>query len=305
MKISNWEQRVLFAPDGVEGTATASEAGFEEIATEDEYEYVVEGSEEARNASGADSKSHEEIMAELAEAREKLTALETSAAPVSALQQTMKDFMASSQPVKAPKKDGAVMLSGMNMNRMDDKTFESHINQLMLENPYQAQSEMQARMMEPLLQTVAVNQAQVSREMLFANAASKKIYDRYADEIEEAVAAVPMIDRVRNPKIYQTVLSTVKASHSDELGAESMSEQVEAAVAAALAKYGIDPTKPATTKVTPTGYNAPQSLSGRPSGQSAGKRQVVIPSWVSKEAKVKGLDAGFLYEHYKDSGRVK
>jgi len=300
--LNDWEKNLHLMADGVEGEADVQDEVINEP-TDEENEYFVEGSEEASNV--GESKSREDIMAELAETREKLVALEAGAAPVNALQSTMEKMMSNLSPAKTPRKDGATTISGYSGPRMSDVDFEKHINQLMLENPYQAQQEAQNRMMEPLLQTVAVNQSQVSRELLLGNAENKRIYDKYGDEIEDAVAAMPMIDRVKNPRVYQTVLATVKAAHADELGSEAITAQVDAAVKAALAQYGIDPSKPAT-KSTTTAYNAPQSVSSRPSATtSTTKRQIVVPQWVAQEARIKGLDAGFLYERYKSQGKVK
>jgi len=312
VSLFDWERKLMFAADGADGSAAVEAPSGAEVIidepTDDDTDYVVEGSEEARNIQPADVKSREEIMAELAKTREELVALQAGAAPVTALQSTMEKMMSNMAPAKAPRKDGSTTMQLYNGQRMSDVDFEKHINQLMLENPYQAQQEMQARMMEPILQMTAVNNAQTSRELLLANAETKKFYDRYADEIEEHVANIPMIDRVKNARVYQNALNVVKAAHMDELAAETTSAQVASLVAAELAKYGIKPgeTPVSATKPTQTAYNAPQSLSARPTASASTNRKVVsIPQSVAHEARQRGLDPGFYYEHLKSKGLIK
>jgi len=308
VNLTNWERRLMRIADGVDGSAGDTSDVIIDEPTEDDTDYVVEGSEEARNIQPADVKSRDEIMAELAKTREELVALQAGAAPVTALQSTMEKMMSNMTPAKAPRKDGSTSMQMFNGNRMNDADFEKHINQLMLENPYQAQQEMQTRMMEPILQITAVNNAQTSRELLFANPETKKLYDRYADEIEEHVANIPMIDRVKNARVYQSALNAVKAAHMEELSAETTSAQVASLVAVELAKYGIKPgeTPQIVTKPAQTVYNAPQSLSARPTAtQSTNRKVVSIPVAVANEARQRGIDPGFYYEHLKNKGLIK
>jgi len=308
VNLTDWERKLMLAADGVDGSASDGPDVIIDEPTDDETDYVVEGSEEAKNIQPTDVKSREEIMAELAKTREELVALQAGAAPVTALQSTMEKMMSNMAPVKAPRKDGSTSMQTFNGNRMSDVDFEKHINQLMLENPYQAQQEMQTRMMEPILQITAVNNAQTSRELLFANPEQKKLYDRYADEIEEHVANIPMIERVKNARVYQSALNAVKAAHMEELSNESTSAQVASLVAAELAKYGIKPgeTPVNTNKPAQTAYNAPQSLSARPTASTSTTRKVIsIPQNVAHEARQRGLDPGFYYEHLKSKGLIK
>ena len=293
---------MMLAPEGA-GEGTGEEVEIEASA-EPETEYVEEGSEEAEGVTNSEEKSIEEIQAELAQTREKLAAFESGSKPIETLNSTMERFMQSNAPAKPARKDGAS--AGITQTaRLSDTEFEKRYNQLMLENPLLAQKEYSERLLEPVLQTVAVNQAQVSRELLLANPENKKIYDRFADEIEEAVSAVPVYDRLKNPKVYQQALTMVKAAHSDELVSESVKAQIDAGVAEALKAYGIDPTKVKPAQ-KPAAFNAPQSVLGRPAQEtSTGVKRIVIPAWVAEEARVKGVDRGFLYEKYKREGRVK
>ena len=299
-------QWMLLAPDGAAGASASEEDDAElDAPTEPSIEYVDEGSDEADGVVNTEEKSREDIMAELAEAREKLNALEAGAKPVDALSSTMERFLSANAPAKPARKDGASAGIGVASGRISDADFEKRYNQLMLENPLQAQKEYSERMLDPVLQTFAVNQAQVSRELLLANPDSKKIYDKYGDEIEEAVAAIPVYERLKNPKVYQTALSHVKAVHSDELSQETIKAQIDAGIAEALKAYGIDPTKQKPV-AKQAGYNAPQSVLGRPAQSTdPNVRRVVVPAWVAEEARIKGLDKAFLYEKYRKAGKVK
>jgi len=281
----------------------------QDISLEDEYEYVVEGSAEAMAArqSASDEpeelrgKSREEILAALVAERAKLSAEAANNNPVSALQQTMNQLVTQMQPQKAPVTPGYLIPN--KAPQMSDKEFEKYINDLTLENPYRAQMEIQARTMGPVIQTFASSQAQLSRELLFANPSTKKVYDKYAQEVEQAVASIPVADRIQNPRVYQTALEVVKARHMEDFVTEGQEERLAAMLDAKLKELGIDPTKPAAKQPQST-YTAPMSAQ-RPAANSTPKKVVAIPSWVKTEAERKGLDHGFYYEHLKAQGRVK
>lgn len=301
--LGNW---ALMAPDTGNDAGGESEVGDIEIdaPVEEDTQYVDEGSEEASSAVGAETKSRSEIEEELRVAREELAAVKETSNPVAALQQTMERFVTQTAPAKPARRDGATAGFTQQTNRLSDEEFQKRYNQKILEDPYAAQMELQSRTMEPVLQTVAANQAQVSRELLLTNESNRKFYDKYSDEIEDAVAAVPIVERLKNPKIYQTALAQVKAAHSDEITSEAVSAQVEALVAKKLEEMGIKtgempPKKTQSTFVTPT------SVASRPSTSSTSTRTIVVPNWITEEARIKGIDKGFLYERYRAQGKVK
>lgn len=302
---------IMYAPD--DGTTLPGNGADDDLANgveidapvEDETEYVEEGSEEARGVSTETSVSKADIEEELRKTREELAAIKTNAEPVSTLNATMEKFLNHAAPVKTPRKDGATAGIQANVARMDDAEFQKRYNQMILEDPYRAQMELQSRTMEPVLQTFAVNQAQVSRELLLAVPDNKKFYDKYGDEIEEAVASIPVVERIKNPKIYQTALMQVRAAHSDEIAAESVAAQVEAAVAKKLEELGIKsgemPPKSAQKQGT---FVTPSSVASRPTTTSTNVRRIVIPTKVAQEARQRGLDPGFYYEHLKSKGLI-
>jgi hypothetical protein len=301
----NW---CMFSPDTGDDAGGSAEpsTGVEiDAPVEDSIEYVDEGFEGASVESDTQTQSIEDIAEELRKAREELAAVKDTASPVAALQQTMERFVNQTAPAKPVRKDGATAGINQNVQRMSDEEFQKRFNQKMLEDPYVAQMELQSRTMEPVLQTFAVNQAQVSRELLLSNESNKKFYDRYSDEIEDAVAAVPIVERLKNPKIYQTALAQVKAAHSDEIASEAVSAQVEALLAKKLEELGIKPGEMPPKKTQGT-FVAPTSIASRPStSASTATRQIVVPKWIAEEARIKGIDKGFLYERYRAQGKVK
>lgn len=284
------------------------------IADDDPFEYVVEGSEEANAAKAAApdeaaefrGKTREDLLGELAKAREAIAAQTKASEPVSALQQTMSQMLGQMRPAEAPIQPGYAAGLNAPQKKMSDAEFEKYINDMMLENPYRAQAEMQARVLEPMLQTMAVNQAQLSREVVLANPETKKVYEKYAQEVEAVVAQTPVETRLRNPRVYQNALETVRARHMDDFVQESLSAKLDEMLKTKLAEYGIDPSKPPVKATPAPGYTAPSSTAGRSASGAASTKQVVaVPQWVANEAAIKGIDKGFLYNHYKAKGLVK
>lgn len=275
-------------------------------AADEEVEYVVEGSEEAQRlaANGGEpeefrGKSREDLLAEIAKNREAMVSQTKAAEPVSALQQTMAQMLGQMKPQEAPVRPGYSVVPQA-QNQMSDADFEKHINELMLENPYKAQQEVQARVMSPLLQTMAVNQAQLSRELALTHPETKKVYDKYSREIEEYVAQQPVQVRLQNPRVYQSAVEAVKARHMDEFVSEEFDKKLNDALNAKLAELGIDPNAKAAPK---PGYVAPSSVAARPATPAApNKRTVAIPRWVKEEADKRGMDPGFYFEHLKSKG---
>lgn len=278
---------------------------------DDDVMYVDEDSPEALEAARGSStepedirgKSRDEIIASLMAQRQQLAESAKASEPVTALQQTMSQFLSQMQGPKEVIKPGYEVQRPIQAQTMSDKEFEQYINNLSLENPYQAQLAIQARTMEPLIQTFASSQAQLSREMLFANPSSKKIYDKYAAEIEQVVANTPAVDRVKNPRVYQNAVETVRARHFDEFASEEQEAKLNAMLEAKLKELGISGTAAPAVKAAPANYVAPAQAQ-RPA-QANAKRVVAVPTWVRQEADQKGIDAGFLYSHYKSKGMVK
>lgn len=294
---------------GGDGEEVEIESG--DVQEDEEFEYVTEGSEEAsRTLNDATEpeelrgKSRDEIMQELLSTRQKLNDTSAASQPTVALQQTMAQMLGQLKPEKAPVTPGYAAVPA-NAPQISDAEFEKQVNEMMLENPYKAQQMVQARAMEPLLRTFAVNQAQMSREMLLANPDNRKLYDKYSEEIERHVATVPMLERLQNPRVYQSALDTVKAKHMDELMSESMEAKLNEMLEAKLKELGVDPAKVKNAPQTKSTFVPSQSATRPPVSGNANKKFVVVPKWVEEEATRKGLDKGFYYEHLKSKGLVK
>lgn len=314
-----WKARLLYANDGGSSGVESilpeiddlSRSAFADVqAVDEEVEYVTEGSEEAEALARSNEaepaefkgKSREELLAELAKTREAIAASSKASEPVSALQQTMAQMLGQMKPAEAPIQPGYA--AGISQTkRISDSEFEKYINELMLENPYKAQTEMQARILEPMVQTMAVNQAQLSRELVLTNPETKKVYDKYAREVEQYVANQPVAQRLQNPRIYQTAIEAVKATHMSDFVNEEFDKKLNDALNAKLAELGIDPNgqKP----MPKPGYTAPQSAQRPPQQSSGQKKMIAIPKWVELEADKRGLDKGFYYEHLKSKGLIR
>lgn len=276
-------------------------------AQDDDIEYVTEGSEgiqpQPDDTAPEDlrGKSREEILAALMAERAKLQQQQQSAEPVTALTSTMSQLLARMEPPKVPIQPGYSVVP-QQPQRMSDADFEKYINDLSLENPFRAQQEMARRNLEPILQTFAVNQSQLSRELVLTNPETRKVYDKYGAEVETYVAQVPVDRRLTNPRVYQEAIEAVKARHMDEFLSESLQTKMQEMEAQILAKYGIDPAKPPQAAPRPASYTAPPQAQ-RPA--QAPKKQVVIPRWVAEEADKRGMEPGFYFEHLKSQGRIK
>lgn len=273
----------------------------------DDAEYYIEGEEPEgvvdddpeSPISDVRGKSREELLEVLAAERAKLKAASDASQPVSALQQTMAQML---EGLKPPKQEVQLGYRAVPQQapRMSDAEFETYVNNLMLENPHKAQQEMMARSMEPILQTFASNQAQLSRELVLTNPATKAVYDKYGSEVEQVVAQTPVQTRLTNPRVYQEAIDTVKARHMEEYMAEGMEAKLAQMLEERLKSLGIDPTKTSQ----PAAYATPPATAARPA--STAKRPTSIPRWVSEEADRQGIaDVPWYYEHLKSKGRIK
>lgn len=276
---------------------------------EDDVDYLSEDSEEARALAAAAvdnteppefaGKTREELLAELQAEKQRLADAQLAAQPVQSLEQTMKAMMGQMAPPKTPVTPGYAVVPAA--QQMGDAEFEKWYNETYLENPHKAQKAAQDRQAEQVLRLMAVNQGQLSRELLLANPETRKVYDRYSDEIEQAVAAVPVVERVQNPRVYQTAADLVRARHMSEIVTETTQAQVQELVKAELAKYGIDPSKPPAKPAA--GYVAPAATQRPPAGPA--RRAEVVPTWVEEKADILGVPKEFLYSKYKKEGVIK
>jgi len=275
---------------------------------DEDYDVVVDGTPEADVVKTASldvpdnlkGKSKDEILQALIEERKKLAG-SPQLEPVSELTNTMKEMLSKLAPPKQEVKPGYSVTPQPQLSpeaQLPDQEFSKYIANLMLEDPVKAQQLVLERQMAPLLTTVASSQTQLSRELALSNPSYKKIYDKYSNEIEEIVSAVPVQSRLQNPKIYHQAIELVKARHVDEVVNEELETKLQAMLEEKLKELGISSgqkvQQPAQGYVPPTTATRPAS-----EGQ---RRTLVVPKWVADEARVKGLDAVFLYNHYKNKG---
>jgi hypothetical protein len=275
-----------------------------------EYEVVVDGTPEADAMKAASmdvpdnlkGKSRDEILQALLEERKKLAG-EQKPEPVSELTSTMREMLSKLAPPKQEVQPGYSLTPQTPLSReaqLPEQEFSKYIANLMLEDPVRAQQLVMERQMAPLLTTVASSQAQLSRELALSNPAYKKVYDKYSNEVEQMVAAVPVQTRLQNPKIYHQAIELVKARHVDEVVNEELESKLQSMLEEKLKEYGISPG--AKPQQPSQGY-VPPSTAARPASEGQ-KRTVVVPKWVADEAKIKGLDPLFLYNHYKTKGAL-
>jgi hypothetical protein len=287
-------------------------------ANDDEYDVVIDGTPEAEALAtkGLDvpdslkGKSKDEILQALIEERKKLAESQASAStePVSALTQTMKELLGKVTPQQQPVQPGYTRLPQQPMSpemQMSEKEFSEYISNMMIENPLKAQQLVLERQMAPLLNTFATSQAQLSRELALSSPTNKRIYDKYANEVEELVAATPVATRLQNPKIYHQAIEIVKARHVDEVVNEELEARVQALLDDKLKAMGLQPqggTQQSVQQAQPA-YVPPQTAT-RPASEGQ-KKTLVVPKWVADEADKRGLDPAFLYNHYKSKGLIR
>ena len=273
-----------------------------------DVEYVTEGSPEAAAAAAAAvpdepeeyrGKSREDILAELQAQRAALQAAQTSHEPVTALKDTLAQFLQAQQPKKEPQTRGYAVSPVQ--APIDPAQFEKRLNDAFLENPSRGFDEGFNAKVAPLLQVMAQNQAQVSRELVLTNADTRKVYDRYGEEIEQLVASMSLQDKLQNPRVYQTAVEQIKARHMDTFQSEALETLLEQKKQEWLAE--IQAQQPASPQKATTAYAAPASAA-RPAAQTP-KRVVQIPRWVEEKGKAIGVAPAVLYEHYKAKGLVK
>ncbi|HSW65333.1 MAG TPA: hypothetical protein VLH56_18800 [Dissulfurispiraceae bacterium] len=273
----------------------------------DDVTYVVEGSPEAAALEQQVStepdeykgKSREEILAELQAQRAALQAAQSSHEPVTALKDTLTQFLQAQQPKKEPQTRGYAVPPVA--PPMDQAALEKRLNDTFMENPYRGLDEGFNVKVAPLLQVMAQNQAQISRELVLTNADTRKVYDRYGEEVEQIVAAMTLQDKLQNPRVYQAAVEQVKARHMDSFQAEALEQLLEQKKQEWMKELGVESGKPAQA-VKPAPYAAPQTAA-RPA--AAAKKVVQIPKWVEDKGNKIGVDPKQLYQIYRERGLVK
>ncbi len=305
---------------GTAPVATPEDAGFLEetlpnrphrdIDPYEDTDYVLEGSEEAAALAAPElaGKSRAEIMAELQKAQEAITAEKARADPVAALTETLSKMLPQqAKPAPAPLGYTVVPQVGPAANPYANETPEqrkARINDLWLSDPEAAARATYSEQQNQLAALVATNQAQMSREILLANPETKKLYDRFSDEIETEVAKMPPVERFQNPRMYQTALERVKYRHQDEFIAETLEAKVEEAVNARLAAMGLGAPGKAAAPTAPAQRPTYSGVAGPGQRPPQARSTIVIPAWVQEEADRKGVDPKFYYNHLKSKGQL-
>jgi hypothetical protein len=277
---------------------------------DEEFDVVIDGTPEADAAKTATmevpenlkGKSRDEILQALLEERKKLAG-EPKAEPVSELTNTMREMLSKLAPPKQEVQPGYSTTPQAQLSReaqMSEQDFSKYIANLMLEDPVKAQQLVNERQMAPLLATVAASQAQLSRELALSNPAYKKVYDKYSNEIEQIIGAVSVQTRLQNPKIYHQAIELVKSRHIDEVVNEELEGKLQTLLDEKLKEYGITPGQKAQQ---PSQGYVPPATAARPAAEGQ-RRTLVVPKWVAEEAKTRGLDPVFLYNHYKEKGKL-
>ena len=276
---------------------------------DDDVEYIIEGSPEAAALAQQavtepeeyKGKSREDILAELQAQRAALQAAQASHEPVTALKDTLSQFLQAQQPKPQPVTKGYAVQPIA--PQVDPAQLEKRLNDTFMENPYRGFAEGFNVQVAPLLQVMAQNQAQISRELVLTNSDTRKVYDKYGEEVEQIVAAMTLQDKLQNPRVYQAAVEQVKARHMDAFQAEALEQLLEQKKQEWMKELGVDAAAPKPAAPKPAPYAAPPTAA-RPAASQA-KRVETIPKWVEGEAYKKGLDPKFYYSHLKSKGMIK
>ena len=150
---------------------------------DDDVEYIIEGSPEAaalaqQGVSEPEEykgKSREDILAELQAQRAALQAAQSAHEPVTALKDTLSQFLQAQQPKPQPVTKGYAVQPIA--PQVDPAQLEKRLNDTFMENPYRGFAEGFNVQVAPLLQVMAQNQAQ-----MIVSAASEQVneYNRQA-----------------------------------------------------------------------------------------------------------------------------
>jgi hypothetical protein len=173
---------------------------------------------------------------------------------------------------------------------------QQRLDLLWASDPTKAAMETSQEQIKPLVELLVRNQVANSKDMLVSNVDTKRLYDRWSDEIEREVQNSPVMDKVQNPRIYQAALEKVKSRHLDEL----ITDLVEQRVKERLGEGAVTVNTKVPAVYSPAGT---QRTAQAPAG--GGKKTLIIPDWVSEEAFKQGVDEKFYYHHLKNKGLIR
>ena len=233
----------------------------------------------------------------LAEAQAKIAQLEATAQGTAPMSQIAEQLAAMAKPpqVVAPKVEEPPIDYKKIFEDVDGKFYESPSQNIL-------------KILTPVIESLNSKQAvkdadnaKIISQLSIANdPESKVIYDKYKDEVDQAVSSLPpTVD------VYQKAVQSVRANHSQDIILEQATKLAEEMVAKALAEKGLGPK---------TGYTNATSITAQPTvDQRPEKPQVLRAHYVAAQewANVKGFpfeskdDIMWVIDYLKEEGVLK
>ncbi len=243
--------------DGIDRTQIP-ELNFESMPA-DQYDITVgEGEPEVETP-----ESKEALIAEVAKLKENLEGLAAQADTNKALREAVQDLGKNIQP-QAPvmqQPQAPVETEEEFKKRVDEGQFEGSLYDLM--------AEFQKRKIGPEVQSILQSNLYHSKRFVELDPKMGLVFKKYESEIENEIAQLPPVQKLKVPDIYKKVTELVASRHMDEIMSETVEARVAEEVKKQLEKAGLQVGgKPATPAAPNWSENSPhRPPTGAPVGE--------------------------------------
>jgi len=163
------------------------------------------------------------LLADLKAKQEELTRLQSSVDPVNA----MRDGIAALGDRIAPR---AVPDVRVQHQQIDFKAMEEEFNKTVYDNPFQKTAQLFQAFQAASAPMQANANLAYAKRIVQVDPATREMYARFSNEVEEEVAHATPQERATNPAIYDEALTRVKAKHMEELFAERLAAEMKKSV---------------------------------------------------------------------------
>ena len=158
------------------------------------------------------------------ELKAKQAELQGQVDPVSAMRTAVQELGRNMAPPKVPV-DVKVRANGV----QDWNAYKENFNTKVFEDPFQTVTDLLSKSAEMQSASIANQNLAYSKRIAQIDPNTSPYYKRWADEIEQEVARMPVAVRASNPNVYEDAIRVVKANHIDELIEERIAQSQTAA----------------------------------------------------------------------------
>lgn len=230
----------------------------------------------------------EELQRQNAEFAARMEALEQQANAVTA----MKDGISALGDKLGPQQKAEAARAGITQAPGEsEEAFAARINEKLYDDPYKNLTDFTNRKMQPLVAQMINNNVVAGRRWLELDPEKSANFKRYRAEVDAEMEAIPPMEKLQDPMVYEKAYQRVIARHVDDI--------VEERVAAALAQSAGAPANGGVAQSVGGGY-VENTTYRKP--EAARKQYRVLTDAERRAARAQGVSDEVYWDYLKSRG---